>query len=105
VRGPRRLLRFRRPHHRVEQLTDKADRVDLVVVAAGREAEQLGAEVSPIASTADTSSLSNLVMPARKKSRLEVAFRAKVGAIPSTILNSTLRARHVQQVSFGEKLE
>ena len=40
-----RRLRLRRPHHRVEQLADESDRVDLVVVAAGGEAEQLGAEV------------------------------------------------------------
>ena len=32
------LLRLRRPHHRVEQLPDKANSVDLVVVAAGGEA-------------------------------------------------------------------
>jgi hypothetical protein len=55
ARRPCRLFRLRRLHHGVEQLPDEADRVDLVVVATGGEAEQLRAEVgepSPFRSTA-----------------------------------------------------
>jgi hypothetical protein len=37
--------RFRRCRHLLKQLSDEADGIYLVIVAAGREAEELGAEV------------------------------------------------------------
>ena len=37
--------RLRWCHHLLEQLSDETDGIDLVVVAAGREAQQFGAEV------------------------------------------------------------
>jgi hypothetical protein len=43
--GPDRRLRLRRRHHLLKQLPDEADGIDLVVVAAGREAQEFGAEV------------------------------------------------------------
>jgi hypothetical protein len=43
--GPDSRLRLRRRHHLLKQLSGEPDRVDLVVVAAGREAQELGAEV------------------------------------------------------------
>jgi hypothetical protein len=54
-RSDRRLW-FRWRHHLLKQLSDEGDGIDLVVVAAGREAEELGAEVGePRLAVADTS--------------------------------------------------